>query len=109
MSLHQPYWVLILYYPVVAIVLVLLFCVSCRDPGLMERVTVSRVTLKLLRDACIWIFACIRLNKIAAPDDQHFLVCESRMKKLARAVGSGTNKLVAIDHQALCIVVSAGC
>lgn len=28
-----------IYYPILAFVLVILFCVSCRDPGLMERVT----------------------------------------------------------------------
>ena len=37
----QPKWILILYIPAVVVVLTLLFCVSCRDPGLMERVTVS--------------------------------------------------------------------
>jgi hypothetical protein len=32
-------WVLALYYPAVLFTLVSLACVSCRDPGLMERVT----------------------------------------------------------------------
>lgn len=34
----QPIWLLGLYYPLLAFVLIALFCVSCRDPGLMERV-----------------------------------------------------------------------
>jgi hypothetical protein len=34
-----PWWVACMYYPVLAGVLICLFCVSCRDPGLMERVT----------------------------------------------------------------------
>ena len=36
--LVQPIWLLIPYYIAVAIVVGALFCVSCRDPGLMERV-----------------------------------------------------------------------
>lgn len=39
----QPEWLLYIYIPAVAFVLFSLFCVSCRDPGLMERVTVSLV------------------------------------------------------------------
>jgi hypothetical protein len=39
--LYQPMWILYIYVPAVVSVLVFLFCVSCRDPGLMERVTVS--------------------------------------------------------------------
>jgi hypothetical protein len=38
---YQPLWILYIYVPAVVLVLGLLFCVSCRDPGLMERVTVS--------------------------------------------------------------------
>ncbi|GAX28594.1 hypothetical protein FisN_1Hh615 [Fistulifera solaris] len=34
-----PQWLLYLYIPAVLFVLLSLFCVSCRDPGLMERVT----------------------------------------------------------------------
>jgi len=34
-----PWWFALIYYPIVAFVLAVLFCVSCRDPGLMERVT----------------------------------------------------------------------
>jgi len=34
-----PWWFALIYYPIVAFVLTVLFCVSCRDPGLMERVT----------------------------------------------------------------------
>lgn len=34
-----PIWVAFLYLPALAFVLVALFMVSCRDPGLMERVT----------------------------------------------------------------------
>lgn len=34
-----PWWFALIYYPIVAFVLSVLFCVSCRDPGLMERVT----------------------------------------------------------------------
>lgn len=40
--LVQPSWLLYVYIPAVLMVLVFLFCVSCRDPGLMERVTVSQ-------------------------------------------------------------------
>lgn len=35
----QPWWFALIYYPIIAFVLTVLFCVSCRDPGLMERVT----------------------------------------------------------------------
>lgn len=35
----QPTWLMYIYGPVVLFVLVALSCVSCRDPGLMERVT----------------------------------------------------------------------
>lgn len=34
-----PWWFALVYYPIVAFVLIVLSCVSCRDPGLMERVT----------------------------------------------------------------------
>lgn len=33
-----PWWFGLIYYPIVIFVLSVLFCVSCRDPGLMERV-----------------------------------------------------------------------
>jgi hypothetical protein len=36
----QPNWILGIYIPSVLVVLVFLFFVSCRNPGLMERVTV---------------------------------------------------------------------
>lgn len=35
----KPSWVAYIYAPFMAITLLSLFCVSCRDPGLMERVT----------------------------------------------------------------------
>ena len=35
----QPWWFALIYYPIVLFVLTVLCCVSCRDPGLMERVT----------------------------------------------------------------------
>lgn len=38
----QPLWILAVYIPAALLVIVSLFCVSCRDPGLMERVTVSQ-------------------------------------------------------------------
>lgn len=34
-----PWWFGLIYYPIVIFVLSVLFCVSCRDPGLMERCT----------------------------------------------------------------------
>ena len=34
-----PWWFIFIYYLVVVFVLGVLFCTSCRDPGLMERVT----------------------------------------------------------------------
>lgn len=34
-----PWWFALIYYPIVVFVITVLFCVSCRDPGLMERVT----------------------------------------------------------------------
>lgn len=34
-----PWWFALIYYPIIGFVLMVLFCVSCRDPGLMERVT----------------------------------------------------------------------
>lgn len=34
-----PIWVAYIYFPVLGFVLASLFCVSCQDPGLMERVT----------------------------------------------------------------------
>ena len=34
-----PWWLALIYIPAVCMVLIFLFCVSCRDPGLMERVT----------------------------------------------------------------------
>ena len=34
-----PFWLVYIYFPLIGIVLVALFFVSCRDPGLMERVT----------------------------------------------------------------------
>ena len=34
----KPWWFGLIYYPIVIFVLSVLFCVSCRDPGLMERV-----------------------------------------------------------------------
>ena len=36
---YQPWWFGLIYYPIVIFVLSVLFCVSCRDPGLMERCT----------------------------------------------------------------------
>lgn len=36
---NLPWWLVVIYVPAVCVVLLLLFCVSCRDPGLMERVT----------------------------------------------------------------------
>jgi hypothetical protein len=36
---YQPFWVAYIYFPVLGFVLAALFCVSCQDPGLMERVT----------------------------------------------------------------------
>lgn len=36
---NLPIWLLALYYPILIFTLVALCCVSCRDPGLMERVT----------------------------------------------------------------------
>ena len=38
-TLIQPSWIAYIYFPCVGAVLVSLCCVSCRDPGLMERVT----------------------------------------------------------------------
>jgi len=35
----QPWWLALIYIPLVIITLVALFFVSCRDPGLLERVT----------------------------------------------------------------------
>jgi len=34
-----PIWVAYIYFPVLGLVFAALFCVSCQDPGLMERVT----------------------------------------------------------------------
>ncbi|EED89816.1 predicted protein [Thalassiosira pseudonana CCMP1335] len=34
-----PWWFALIYLPIIVFVLVVLFCVSCRDPGLLERVT----------------------------------------------------------------------
>lgn len=36
---QQPWWFALIYLPIIVFVLVVLFCVSCRDPGLLERVT----------------------------------------------------------------------
>eukprot|EP00970_Alexandrium_tamarense_P013833 scaffold3701_cov192-Alexandrium_tamarense.AAC.28 len=36
---QQPWWFALIYFPIIVFVLVVLFCVSCRDPGLLERVT----------------------------------------------------------------------
>ena len=36
---RKPIWVAYIYFPVLGFVLASLFCVSCQDPGLMERVT----------------------------------------------------------------------
>uniref|UniRef100_A0A7R9ZLJ7 Palmitoyltransferase n=1 Tax=Craspedostauros australis TaxID=1486917 RepID=A0A7R9ZLJ7_9STRA len=33
-----PFWIAYIYFPVIGFVLAALFCVSCQDPGLMERV-----------------------------------------------------------------------
>mmetsp|Transcript_19908 Transcript_19908/g.46763 ORF Transcript_19908/g.46763 Transcript_19908/m.46763 type:complete len:295 (-) Transcript_19908:450-1334(-) len=38
-SAGLPWWFGFIYYPLLLFVLVVLSCVSCRDPGLMERVT----------------------------------------------------------------------
>lgn len=38
-STGLPWWLSLLYFPVLAITLLSLFFVSCRDPGLIERVT----------------------------------------------------------------------
>jgi len=38
-DLGLPIWVAIVYIPLVVITLISLSCVSCRDPGLLERVT----------------------------------------------------------------------
>ena len=35
----QPWWFALIYCPIFFFVLIALFLVSCRDPGLMERVT----------------------------------------------------------------------
>jgi len=37
--LIQPTWLLAIYYPLVLVVMVSLSCISCRNPGLVERVT----------------------------------------------------------------------
>lgn len=34
-----PWWIQLIYYPILILTLVSLFCVSCRNPGLLERVT----------------------------------------------------------------------
>jgi len=34
----MPWWFALIYCPILVFVLIALFCVSCRDPGLMERV-----------------------------------------------------------------------
>jgi hypothetical protein len=39
----QPWWFAFIYCPILAFVLIALFCVSCREPGLMERVTDEEV------------------------------------------------------------------
>ena len=36
---HLPNWLLAIYIPCLVFSLTALFCVSCRDPGLMERIT----------------------------------------------------------------------
>jgi len=38
-STGLPWWFGFIYYPLLLFVLIVLSCVSCRDPGLMERVT----------------------------------------------------------------------
>ena len=38
-ELIQPSWIAYVYFPFVGLVLLALCCVSCRNPGLMERVT----------------------------------------------------------------------
>lgn len=35
----QPSWIAFIYFPCIVLTLLALFCVSCRNPGLMERVT----------------------------------------------------------------------
>lgn len=35
----QPWWFAFIYFPILAVTLLALFFVSCRDPGLLERVT----------------------------------------------------------------------
>jgi len=37
-ALRKPPWIMYIYFPTLGLVLLALFCVSCRDPGLMERV-----------------------------------------------------------------------
>lgn len=39
LELDQPSWIAYVYFPSVFLVLLALCCVSCRNPGLMERVT----------------------------------------------------------------------
>uniref|UniRef100_A0A7S4JBP6 Palmitoyltransferase n=1 Tax=Odontella aurita TaxID=265563 RepID=A0A7S4JBP6_9STRA len=34
-----PWWFAFIYFPILGLTLLALFCVSCRDPGLLERVT----------------------------------------------------------------------
>ena len=43
-STGLPWWFGFIYYPLLLFVLIVLSCVSCRDPGLMERVTDEEAT-----------------------------------------------------------------
>jgi len=38
-DLGVPWWLKFIYFPILVITLISLFCVSCRDPGMIERVT----------------------------------------------------------------------
>lgn len=88
----QPNWILGIYIPSVLVVLVFLFCVSCRDPGLMERVTVR--CIKMLMPSP----KCYRLQ---------LTFFFYRTKKRAKADGSGMSKLRAFDRLARYIVENA--
>jgi len=83
----KPTWLLYIYGPAVLFVLLNLVCVSCRDPGLMERVTVRRKR-----------FALQSLLSNA----------HRRMKRLVKEGGSGTSKSEVFAPLVLCIVVNVG-
>ena len=74
------------------IVIIFLFCVSCRDPGLMERVTV-----RILPTSPSSELSHFRTLTVLP----HLLQIDERTRKLGKGAGFGMSKLPVLDRKSV--------